>query len=115
MSFAYAIRIAINWGNEACILTFTTTFGLNHIVMILHKRDWLESQLRSLVMYGLSFSSTLNEEHFKQLTRFFINLEKKKKPTRCFKPIFIKLNDGGSSLSLMKRGLKNTHVNALLY
>lgn len=37
MSFAYAIGIAINWGNEACILTFTTTFGLNHIVMILHK------------------------------------------------------------------------------
>lgn len=45
MSFAYAIKITINWGNEACILTFTTTFGPSHIVMMLHKVDWLESEL----------------------------------------------------------------------
>lgn len=39
MSFAYTIGSAINWGNEACTLTFIATFGLNLIVMILHKGD----------------------------------------------------------------------------
>lgn len=95
MSFAYAIRIAINWGNEACILSFTTTFGLNHIMMISHKGDWLESRLRSLVI--------LNGEHFKQLTRFFINL----KANTIVQQIFIKLNVGGSSFSLISNSLKN--------
>lgn len=39
MSFAYAIGTAINWGNEACTPTFTASFGLNHKMMILHKRE----------------------------------------------------------------------------
>lgn len=49
MSFAYAMGTVINWGNEACLPTFTATFGLNHIVMISHKREvvttvWLSRQ-----------------------------------------------------------------------
>lgn len=39
MGFAYAIGTAINWGNEACAPTFTANFGLNDLVMILHKRE----------------------------------------------------------------------------
>lgn len=83
MSSAYAIGTAINWGNEAWTLTFRSTFGLNHIVMILHKRHWLKSRPRSLAVCNCHLALLKAEDTLKQVAGFLHLLTD------------IKPNDGG--------------------